>query len=86
MKVSVIFRYAGFKLEENYFTIIFFLLLITKVGSKPEFEASYHNWKRVSMKLASTRELADSLASLAAACNDPGRRIKGEASQDQGVG
>jgi hypothetical protein len=55
------------------------------VGSKPEFEASYHNWKRVSMKLASTRELADSLASLAAACNDPGRRIKGEADQYQGT-
>jgi hypothetical protein len=49
--------------------------LFTKVGSKPEFEASYHNWKRVSMKLASTRELADSLASLAAACNDPGKKI-----------
>ncbi len=27
------------------------------------------------MKLASTRELADSLASLAAACNDPGKEI-----------
>ncbi len=63
-----------------------FFPLFTKVGSKPEFEASYHNWKRVSMKLASTRELADSLASLAAACNDPGRRIKGEAGQYQRVG
>jgi hypothetical protein len=67
-------------------SLLFFFLLIMKVGSKPEFEASYHNWKRVSMKLASTRELADSLASLAAACNDPGRIIKGEVGQYQGVG
>ncbi len=43
-----------------------------KAGSKPEFDASYHHWKRVNMKLASTRDLAESLASLASACNDPG--------------
>lgn len=50
-----------------------FIISVTsdKAGSKPEFEASYHHWKRVNMKLASTRDLTESLASLSVACNDP---------------